>query len=373
MSTDVAGTPASAAQGATISAKATITFDVNAPIDTNTHTNTVDGAVPASALTVGNAACNGQIALTRAGTDDGSGVAGYELEVSADRGDWSAVTGDTFTGLPGHDYAFRLSERDAVGNAEPKPATGVSRSVPICDTTPPRTTATAPAGAVDGWYGGAVDVKLNAVDAPGGSGVASLRFAGGSVAAAAATAHVGAEGVSDLVFSAVDADGNVEPDAQLPVRIDTTAPTVTATDGATYSLGQSVAPDVTCADAGVGIATCRVPGRPRYELGGRAHVLRARDRQARARHGRHARVHGHRAAVLAAGEYARPAARERARLQQGSGQAQARQGHAHLGRRNAHLDREVRVHRQGDAVHARQEGQGAVQGGVVLARQAGQS
>ncbi len=82
----VAGTPASAAQGASIAAKATITFDVNAPIDTNTHTNTVDGADPVSTLTVGNAACDGQIALTRAGTDDGSGVAGYELEVSGRQG-----------------------------------------------------------------------------------------------------------------------------------------------------------------------------------------------------------------------------------------------------------------------------------------------
>ncbi len=54
----------------------------------------------------------------------------------------------------------------------------MSRSVPVCDTTPPRTTATAPAGAVDGWYPGPVDVRLDAVDAPGGSGVKTLRYAG---------------------------------------------------------------------------------------------------------------------------------------------------------------------------------------------------
>ena len=37
----LAGTADAIAQGTAISAKATITFDVNPPIETNTHTNTV--------------------------------------------------------------------------------------------------------------------------------------------------------------------------------------------------------------------------------------------------------------------------------------------------------------------------------------------
>src|SRR5215218_3159908 len=150
--------------------------------------------------------------------------------------------------------------RDAVGNAEAEPATpDATASIAACDETPPRTTATLPAGATGGWYGGPVDVSLSAVDAPGGSGVATLRYAGKQVSATTATERVSAEGVTDFVFSAVDAKGNAEADAHLPVRIDTTTPAIAGTDGAAYTVGQAAAPDAACADAGSGVATCAVP------------------------------------------------------------------------------------------------------------------
>jgi hypothetical protein len=53
----------------------------------------------------------------------GSGVAGYDLEVSQDGADWTRLLTDTqdtsypFTGEPGHAYTFRARGRDAVGNA----------------------------------------------------------------------------------------------------------------------------------------------------------------------------------------------------------------------------------------------------------------
>ncbi|HEY6888197.1 MAG TPA: fibronectin type III domain-containing protein, partial [Solirubrobacter sp.] len=262
-----AGTAEAAAQGATISAGATITFDVNTPIATNTHTNTVDGAPPAATLTLGTPSCDGKLPVSWTGTDTGSGVAAYDVEVSGDGGlswhPWQAGTGATsatYPGTPGQAYAFRVMARDAVGNQEPAPATAdATITLGACDLVAPRTTATLPAGAVGGWYGGPVDVKLAAVDAPGGSGVASLRYAGKQVAAATATEHVSAEGVTDLVFSAVDAKGNAEADGHLPVRIDTTAPVIAGTDGAAYAVGAAAAPDATCTDAGSGIATCSVP------------------------------------------------------------------------------------------------------------------
>jgi hypothetical protein len=52
----------------------------------------------------------------------GSGVAGYDLEVSQDGADWTRLLTDTqdtsypFTGEPGHAYTFRARGRDAVGN-----------------------------------------------------------------------------------------------------------------------------------------------------------------------------------------------------------------------------------------------------------------
>ncbi|WP_028068063.1 carboxypeptidase regulatory-like domain-containing protein [Solirubrobacter soli] len=262
-----AGTPDSVAQGTAIAAKATITFDVNAPIETNTHTNTVDGAAPAATLTLGTATCEGKLPVSWNGTDTGSGVVSYDVEVSKDGGlTWSkwladtATTSGTYPGTPGKAYAFRVMARDAVGNQETAPGTpDATVTLAPCDLTPPRTTATLPGGAVGGWYGGPVDVKLDAVDAPGGSGVKTLRYAGKQVSAATVTERVGAEGVTDFVFSAVDAKGNAEADAHLPVRIDTTAPAITGTDGVAYALGQAAVPDATCADAGSGIASCDVP------------------------------------------------------------------------------------------------------------------
>ena len=262
-----AGTADSVADGASIAAQATITFDVNAPITTNTHTNTVDGGAPAATLTAGTPSCDGKIPVSWSGTDGGSGVTAYDVQVAKVGGGWEpwlAGVGDTsatYAGTPGTTYAFRAQARDAVGNQELAPGTAVATvALGACDLTPPRTTATLPAGAVGGWYGGPVDVKLDAVDAPGGSGVTALRVQGADVSGSSTTTRVSAEGVTDLVFAARDAKGNIEADAHALVRIDTAAPVITGTDGLTLALGQAAAPDAACSDAGSGVASCDVPG-----------------------------------------------------------------------------------------------------------------
>jgi hypothetical protein len=89
--------------------------------------------------------------------------------------------------------------------------------------------------------------------------VATLRYAGKQVTGAAVSERVSAEGVTDFVFSALDAKGNAEADAHLPIRIDTTAPTIAGREGAAYAVGQAAVPDATCSDAGSGVATCDVP------------------------------------------------------------------------------------------------------------------
>ena len=88
----------------------------------------------------------------------------------------------------------------------------------------------------------------------------ALRVQGADVSGSSTTTRVTAEGVTDLVFAARDAKGNVEADAHLPVRIDTTAPAITGTDGFSFALGQAAAPDASCSDAGSGVAGCDVPG-----------------------------------------------------------------------------------------------------------------
>jgi len=263
----LAGTADSLAQGTAISAKATITFDVNAPISTDTHTNTVDGVAPAATLTTGTASCEGKLPVSWSGTDTGAGVASYDVQVSSDKGltwlPWQSgvtATSATYPGTPGQTYRFRVLARDAVGNVEAAPAApDATVTLAPCDLLPPHTTATLPAGAVGGWYGAPVDVRLDAVDAPGGSGVATLRYAGKQVNAATASERVSSEGFTDFVFSAVDARGNAESEGHLPIRIDTAPPTVAGTDALAFALGAIAAPDATCADAGSGLAGCVVP------------------------------------------------------------------------------------------------------------------
>jgi hypothetical protein len=63
--------------------------------------------------------------------------------------------------------------------------------------------------------------------------------------------------VNDLVFSAVDAKGNAESEAHLPIRIDTTAPVISGlADGQTLVSGSAVT--ITCTDPqpGSGLAGC---------------------------------------------------------------------------------------------------------------------
>ena len=137
------------AQGAAINAKATITFDVNAPIQTNTHTNTVDGVAPASTLTLGTPSCDGRLPVAWTGTDTGSGVAAYDVEVSADGAKtWSPWLRRRVGDCPGRTRACRARRtRSGCWRATPPatrrprpPRADATKTLGACDLAPPRTT-----------------------------------------------------------------------------------------------------------------------------------------------------------------------------------------------------------------------------------------
>ncbi|HZP40998.1 MAG TPA: choice-of-anchor Q domain-containing protein, partial [Candidatus Binatia bacterium] len=115
--------------GADVCNRAEIVFDANAPIPTETWCNRLDTTPPVSRVERAARACSGAITLHWSGSDEGAGVAGYDVLVSADGGapavwlaDTSAETG-TLAGAPATTYAFSTVARDAVGNVEPAPAT----------------------------------------------------------------------------------------------------------------------------------------------------------------------------------------------------------------------------------------------------------
>ena len=147
-----------------LKAKASIRFDLNPVIETPEHTNTIDAAVPVSAVSAatqpgaGTAGCQEQLAVQWGGSDSGSGIAVHDLWVSTDGlpfTPWlagSTATSATYPAQSGHTYAFASVVRDKVGNAETLPAAGdVTRTVAECDRSAPVTRGEHRRARHEGW------------------------------------------------------------------------------------------------------------------------------------------------------------------------------------------------------------------------------
>ncbi len=118
------------ATGTGVSNKATIIFDNNEPIDTNTVTNTIDGAAPTSAVSsLPSMTLDKTFAVSWTGQDDqaGSGLKDFDVYVRDDEGAWTqwqagvTYTIAAFTGQAGHTYAFYSTAWDNAGNVETAP------------------------------------------------------------------------------------------------------------------------------------------------------------------------------------------------------------------------------------------------------------
>jgi hypothetical protein len=118
---------ATAITGDSILAKASIVFDINDPILTNTWVNIVDALPPTSSITdLPATTYNTFIDLHYTGVDDagGSGLKSYDLYVTDNGGAptvWVsnfAKADTSFEGNIGHTYAFYAIAKDNVGNVE---------------------------------------------------------------------------------------------------------------------------------------------------------------------------------------------------------------------------------------------------------------
>lgn len=116
--------------GTSISNQATITFDVEELIITNTVANTLDGQAPNSVVGPLPATSDSPFTVSWTATDDadGSGVQSFDIWVSDNDGPYAPFVSGTieasaaFTGLPGHTYKFYSIARDNAGNVEAPPA-----------------------------------------------------------------------------------------------------------------------------------------------------------------------------------------------------------------------------------------------------------
>lgn len=116
---------ANPANGSTVSNKATIVFDANKPIETNTYVNTFDTDYPTS--TMKKVEQNGDnLVLSFEGSDATSGVYSYNIYVFKDGGEAELLAADVRENTysmpydPKVSYAFCVIATDNVGWSEPK-------------------------------------------------------------------------------------------------------------------------------------------------------------------------------------------------------------------------------------------------------------
>jgi RHS repeat-associated protein len=127
--------------GVQISAKATIVFDTNVPIDTGVHVNTIDAGAPSSTANVAKYV-GSKFTVNWAGADDsgGAGIDHYDVYVSDNGGAFTPFLLDTtdasatFTGVIGHTYGFYSVATDGVGIMQPTPTAAQTTAQAILDT-----------------------------------------------------------------------------------------------------------------------------------------------------------------------------------------------------------------------------------------------
>jgi hypothetical protein len=130
--------------GTQIQNQATVVFDVNAPMNTPTWTNTLDNSPPTSRVVALPAIENSLNFLVQwSGTDVGAGVQDFTVYVSDNSGPYiafqtsTAATSAIFSGQNGHAYAFYSIARDLVGNVEAAKTVAEATTEASVDTTPP--------------------------------------------------------------------------------------------------------------------------------------------------------------------------------------------------------------------------------------------
>ena len=110
--------------GTRLDAEASIVFDTNEAIETPPIFNTLDVGTPSSQVTTFSGTVFPTFDVSWSGTDDGSGIATYDIYVAVDGGDyelWLDNTADTtaiYTGEAGRTYQFYSVAKDNVGYTE---------------------------------------------------------------------------------------------------------------------------------------------------------------------------------------------------------------------------------------------------------------
>jgi hypothetical protein len=270
---------AGVATGLQILNQATIVFDANAPMSTQTWFNTIDNTPPTSqvaALPADELASG--FTVTWSGTDIGAGIQGFTIYVSDSGGPFTVwkqntmTTSATFTGQVGHTYSFYSIATDLAGNVEGAKTAAEATTTVSLDTTPPTTTAVvSPPPNAAGWNNSNVTITLTSVDNPGGSGVEQITYSATGAQTIASTVVPGAstsfaittEGITTVASFGTDNAGNVEAPHTLVIRLDKRPPTISGAGAPPANANgwnnTSVTVSFQCADAISGLAAGSPP------------------------------------------------------------------------------------------------------------------
>ena len=166
---------AGAANGSLVTAKATIVFDNQPPMDTPSTFNTLQTDRPSSRVLPLPAVSWGptfEVAWQGTDTNGGSGVSAYDIYASENGGDFYPwVQGTTlnqapFAGRPGSTYAFYSRAHDNVGNVQATPADADAVTFVSSNLPPMIETITNRVGAPDSL----ISIRVKATD-PNGDGL----------------------------------------------------------------------------------------------------------------------------------------------------------------------------------------------------------
>jgi len=151
--------------------QATIVFDNNAPLSTQTWLNTIDNTAPTSRVTALPATeTSSTFTVQWSGTDLGAGIQYYTIYVADNGAAYTAFQANTmstsagFTGQVGHTYSFYSIATDLVGNVEVKSATAEATTTVPANTGPVFTSLAATAFKVG--VAGSFTVLTSGVPAP---------------------------------------------------------------------------------------------------------------------------------------------------------------------------------------------------------------
>jgi Ca2+-binding RTX toxin-like protein len=217
-------------------------------------TDTIDPTVTITAPAEGATIDQGTVLAANYGCADDLG--GVGIDTCVGDADFGAAIGTAELGP----HTFTVTATDLAGNSITEVHHYTVEAAPPADTTDPEVTLVAPAQAAAFTVGEEVVAGFTCADEVGGSGIDTCV---GSVADGAAV-DTATAGDFQFTVTATDHAGNetvVTHDYSVdePAPVDTSPPTITIaspSDGASFTRGQMVNADFTCADGESGIDTC---------------------------------------------------------------------------------------------------------------------